>query len=279
MRCRCVVLQLPVRGGTAGKTTPGPASGQGDSTAEVTQFASRLAGAALQGIEVGRHDRRQVPADLLHRPVPPGDGQQALHHRVGEALLQRLGRVATDHGVGRHVAGHHRARGDDGTVADLHPRHDQRLVADPHVVADQGVALVGELRQVGHVVFPATAEDLEGVGGEAGELVVGAVHDELHPARDGAEAPDHQAVTDEGEEVEHVALEVLRILRVVVVGVFADLDLRVAHRVADEADLGEARHGVRVARVGAVHGTSCALRRGKERRWDQPGRRRTRRLP
>ncbi|MNJ73059.1 hypothetical protein D3C77_697960 [compost metagenome] len=84
--------------------------------------------------------------------------------------------------------------------------------------------------------------------------MVGAVHDELHPARQGAELADHQPVADEGEEIEHVALEVLRAFRVVVVGVVADLDLRVVHRVGDEADLRKAGHRVRVTGIGAVHG-------------------------
>lgn len=119
-------------------------------------------------------------------------------------------------------------------------------------------------------MLPAVAEDKEGVGGEAGGLVVGAVHDELDPAGDGAELADDQLVADEGEVVEDVAFKARRILRIVVIGVITHLDIGPLDGVLDKALLGEARHGVRVGGVGSVHGVllsnlSSGYRNGIER--------------
>ena len=83
--------------------------------------------------------------------------------------------------------------------------------------------------------------------------MVGAVHDELHPAGDGAELADDQLVADEGEVVEDVALEARRILRVVVIGVVTHLDIGPLDGVLDKAHLGEAVHGVGIGGIGSVH--------------------------
>lgn len=193
-------------------------------------------------------------ADLLHRPIPPGEGVEARSGVVVEAVADHLGGVAADDGVGGHVTGDHGAGGDDGAVADFDPRHDQGLIAYPDIVADDGIALVREGARFGGGALPTVAEDEEGVGGGARALVVGTVHDELDPAGDGAELADDELVADEGEVVEDVALEACRVLRVVVVGVVTHLDIGPLDGVLDKAHLGEARHGVRVGGVGSVHG-------------------------
>ncbi len=47
------------------------------------------------------------------------------------------------------MAAHHRPAGDDGAVADAHPRVDDAPLADPHVVADRhGADLIGRRRLV-----------------------------------------------------------------------------------------------------------------------------------
>lgn len=198
----------------------------------------------------------QIPADLLYRPVPPGDGIEALYGVVVKAVADHLGGIAADDGVGGHVSGDHGAGGDNGAVADFYPRHDECLEAYPDIVADDGIPLVGETARGGCCALPAVAEDKEGVGGETGDLVVGAVHDEFDPAGDGAEFADDELVADEGEVVEDVALEARRILRVVVIGVVAHLDIGPLDGVLDKAHLGEALHGVGIGGVGSVH---CAL--------------------
>ena len=194
-----------------------------------------------------------MAADLLHRPVPPCDGVETGDGVVVEAVADHLGRVAADHGVGGHVAGDHGAGGDNSAVADFYSRHDQGVIANPDIVADDGIALVGEAARGGCGTLPAVAEDKEGVGGEAGGLVVGAFHDELHPAGDGAELADDELVADEGEVVEDVALEARRILRVVVIGVVTHLDIGPLDGVLDKAHLGEAVHGVGIGGIGSVH--------------------------
>lgn len=80
--------------------------------------------------------------------------------------------------------------------------------------------------------------------------MVGAVHDELHPAGDGAELADDELVANEGEVVEDVALEARRILRVVVIGVVTHLDIGPLDGVLDKAHLGEAVHGVGIGGLG-----------------------------
>jgi hypothetical protein len=196
----------------------------------------------------------QIPADPLHRPVPPGEGAETGYGVVVEAVADHLGGVAADNGVVGHISGDHGAGGDDGAVADPDPRHDQRLIAYPDVVADKGISLVRQRARCGGGALPAVAEDEEGVGGEAGALVVGTVHDELDPAGDGAELADDELVADEGEVIEDVALKACGILRVVVVAVVAHLDIGPLDGVLDKAHLGKAFHGVGIGGIGTVHG-------------------------
>src|SRR3954471_21706251 len=87
-----------------------------------------------------RHDRADVLGPELDGPVPPGRAQEALDVAVVEPLPEHGRRVAADDRVRRHVGGDDRARADDRTVTDAHPGHDHGAVADPHVVADDGVA-------------------------------------------------------------------------------------------------------------------------------------------
>src|SRR5690606_40404622 len=82
--------------------------------------------------------------------------------------------------------------------------------------------------------------------------MVRAVHDEPDAAGDRAELADDQLVADEREVVENVALEILRIVRIIIVGVIANDDVRVVDGVLDETDLREAFHRMLVVRIGAV---------------------------
>ena len=208
----------------------------------------------LQGGEVGGDDGLEVAGDFFDGPIPPGDSFERGDGFGREAGFEDLGGIAADDGVGRDVFRDDRAGGDDGAVADMDAGHDEGVVADPHVVADDGVAAGGQVCGRGDGGFPALAEDAEGIGGKAGQLVVGAVHDELDPAGQRAELADDEFVADERIMVEHVALEVLRVFRIVVVGVVADDDMGILHRVPDEADLGKAGHGMGIGWAGAVHG-------------------------
>lgn len=83
--------------------------------------------------------------------------------------------------------------------------------------------------------------------------MIGAVHDELRPAGDRAEFPDDQLVADKRVVVEDVALEVLRVLWIVVLRVVADDDVGVGHRVLDEAHLRKTIHRVFICRARSVH--------------------------
>lgn len=66
-------------------------------------------------------DQVQIPADPLHRPVPPGEGVEARYGVVVETVADHLGGVAADHGVVGYISGDHGAGGDDGAIADLDP--------------------------------------------------------------------------------------------------------------------------------------------------------------
>lgn len=59
----------------------------------------------------------------------------------------------------RQVAHDDRARGDDRAIANVHAGHDHRAVADPHVVADDGVALAWKGIERRHHALPPVPDD------------------------------------------------------------------------------------------------------------------------
>jgi hypothetical protein len=82
--------------------------------------------------------------------------------------------------------------------------------------------------------------------------MVGAVHHELHVFRDRAELADDQLVADEREVIQHVLLEALDTVGVVVVGVVTDDDVRTRYDVSKEGDLRESFHRMARAWIGPV---------------------------
>lgn len=71
----------------------------------------------------------------------------------GRSSLRRIvfyqaRRIASYHGIGRYVLGHHRVGGDDCAVAYLHAGHDNTFSADPHVIPDNKIPLKGQLSHV-----------------------------------------------------------------------------------------------------------------------------------
>jgi len=108
------------------------------------------------------------------------------------------------------------------------------------------------------ILFPAVAKDGERVAGEAGDIVVRAIHDELHVGRHGEELPDDELVANEIEVVQDVGLEVRHSGRVVVVGVIADDDVGPGDMVLEVRGARMRRHrewviGVRAAGNGHGH--------------------------
>jgi hypothetical protein len=90
--------------------------------------------------------------------------------------------------------------------------------------------------------------------------MVGAIHDEFDASGDGAEFPDDQAIAGEGKVIKNIALKISGAIRVIIIRVVPDDDVRILHRVLDEANLREAFHGVRIIRGGAVHRVLLGLR-------------------
>lgn len=80
-----------------------------------------------------------------------------------------------------------------------------------------------------HDLLPALAEDRKWIGRNARHLVVRAVHDEFHATGKGTKLANDQTIADERIVIEDVALKVLGVIRVVVVGVVTDDDVRVGH--------------------------------------------------
>lgn len=186
-----------------------------------------------EGGGIAPHDRGQVGADLLHGPVPPAQLQQPLDGRRIETLADLPGGDAADDGVGRHILRDDRTRRDHSPVADLHARHDDRLVADPDVVADDDVALVVPGRgDILPVESPLFEKEREGVVRQRSQRMVGAVEQEFRPTGDRTEFADHQPVAVDGVVVEDVvAFELHGVVHEIVVDrVVADLD----HRVRDD---------------------------------------------
>ena len=79
--------------------------------------------------------------------------------------------------------------------------------------------------------------------------MIAAVHQEACAGRDRAEAPDHEAIAQEGEVIQDVVEEGARPSRIVVVGVVADLDVRWQVEVADEGDPRMVRQRVPLAGI------------------------------
>ena len=80
-----------------------------------------------------------------------------------------------------------------------------------------------------HDLLPALTENREGISRNPGHLVVRAVHDEFHATGKGTKLANDQTIADERIVIEDVALKVLGVIRVVVVGVVTDDDVRVGH--------------------------------------------------
>ncbi len=93
-------------------------------------------GRAFERRHVRPPDQRDIVDDLLHRPVPPADREQARDLVLGEPQPRHPRGIADHDRVGGNVAADHRARADDGAGADRHAGHDHRLAADPDIVAD-----------------------------------------------------------------------------------------------------------------------------------------------
>jgi len=89
--------------------------------------------------------------------------------------------------------------------------------------------------------------------------VVRAVHDEFHATSQRAELANDQAITNERKMVEHIALETLRVLGIVVVGEITDQNVRVADRVLDETHLRKAIQRMRGARIRSIHALASSL--------------------
>ena len=106
-------------------------------------------------------------------------------------------------------------------------------MADPYIVADDGVSLVGPLLR--HCRCPCSSEDGEGIVREPIGAVIAAVHDELHSGGDGTELADDESVADEVEVVEDVPFELLHAGGVIVVGIVADQDVWARYVVLQES--------------------------------------------
>ncbi len=76
--------------------------------------------------------------------------------------------------------------------------------------------------------------------------MVCAIHDELDSTGQRTELAYDQAVSNERVVIKNIPFKVLRIFRVVVIGVVPNDDIRIRHSVLDEAHLRETGHGVLV---------------------------------
>src|SRR6185312_13737571 len=75
-------------------------------------------------------------AQLVVRPVPPRQPQQALRYRGWKPLADHAGRIAGNDGVGSDVLRDDRAGPDHRACADGAARKDDRAVPDPYVMTD-----------------------------------------------------------------------------------------------------------------------------------------------
>ena len=98
--------------------------------------------------------------NLLDGPVPPSQLKQLVDGCGIEAGAEQPRRIATDDSVGVDVGGDDGLCRDDRSIPDLYARHQGGAMADPYIVADDGVSLVGPLLR--HCCGPRSSEDGEG---------------------------------------------------------------------------------------------------------------------
>ncbi len=134
---------------------------------------------------------------FFDRPVPPPCFLEKGDRLIAEPLSDGSRRVSSHDRVGFDIFYNNGSCGDDGAVADIDSRHYRRIEADPYVVPDDGVPFPGQLIGFRHDSLPAFSKNLEGVGREATDFMVGAVHDEGDAAGDSAELADDQFVIQE----------------------------------------------------------------------------------
>jgi len=174
----------------------------------------------IQRPQIGVREDLEVGAHVFGLPVPPGKLLKLGDHLLREATLHFAGRASRHHGVGGDVAGHDGTAADAGSVADGDTGHDQRLVADPHIVSDHDIPLVVPSGLDRKLVLEELGEDGERKVREGGGLVVSPIEEETCPRSDGAVPPDSQPVMVHVRVVveDVLALEGACVLEVVVVG-------------------------------------------------------------
>lgn len=136
-------------------------------------------------------------------------------------------------------------RRDNCAIADFDARHNEAVVPYPDIVSNDGVAFVRKITGLRHKLFPSVAENLEGISGNAGDLVVCAVHNELDFTGYGAKLSDNQTVANEWKMIEDVSLKILRIIRIVVIGVIPEDNIRIRNGIFDETYLRKTHHWMR----------------------------------
>lgn len=177
-------------------------------------------------IRIAEH--RQDLHQLFWLQIPPLIAQQQIFQLRVKSLLDESRRVSAVNSVRRNILHHHGIGGDDCAVSDLHAGHDDALAPDPHVAADDRVALVRKLRHVRRRVFcPSAAKDVEWIRRGAADAVVCRAHNKLRAGHDLTGIPDHEMIAELRVVEQHVVpLKSRRVNRVVVIGVVADRDIR-----------------------------------------------------
>src|SRR5882672_7156927 len=90
--------------------------------------------ARTEGFDIPGLEFRQPLPDGFGGPISPRDLRELSCNFAIEALSDLSCRYAADDGVGRHVAGDHGARCQNGAVAHLDARHDDDRMPDPDIV-------------------------------------------------------------------------------------------------------------------------------------------------
>ena len=137
---------------------------------------------------------------------------------------------------------------------------DGHVLSDPHVVSDDRIALERQVRKTGRESLPAAAHDVEGVGRDAVHAMVCAVHDKLDAPGDGAEFSDDELVAQKFIVMRDMRFKILRALRVVVIGIRSNGNIRAGNDVFDENDLPDGRIRVDAVRIRSCHKRLLSLR-------------------
>ena len=129
------------------------------------------------------------------------------HHLLQKAQPDRPGRYAAHNRIWGHILCHHCSGADDGAVPNGNSCHDDCLIANPYIIANDNIALIipclGNIRPVQSPFFK---EQGKWIGGKGAHGMVCTVKQEPGATGNGTKFSYDKPVMVDGVMVQHVVL-------------------------------------------------------------------------